>query len=55
MKNTVIVRKTVGELKRAQLNVFYFESNLVKSAVNPPNSLGYKGKTKAEPVSQSHY
>lgn len=31
MKNSVIVRKTVGEIKRQHLNVYYFDSNLTKS------------------------
>lgn len=32
MKKSVIVRKTMGELKKAQLSAFYFDSNLIKSA-----------------------
>ena len=31
MKNSVIVRKNVGELKRAQLNVFYFDNQQAKN------------------------
>ncbi|CDW81023.1 UNKNOWN [Stylonychia lemnae] len=38
MKNSVIIRKTIGELKRAQLNVFYFDSNLTKSAAGTVNN-----------------